>query len=322
MNELLLATYANKIYRENLIFRDYSLIEFDLPFDQIPDNIKKFKGSAIIEVLEDPLDKSLDKLDEFISRLNKNSVRIIALTAKINDLLRNFFLKHGIAEVLDSNMPDVVTDYIEITKANINKKYGKILILDDSYQRINILNTIISRFNYNPVVVNNADKFFEETNGINIQFAFVNLGTTDFDITYFLRNALSLEIKKKIPLIPYKDMMQGLFIHEMISGLNKIAKIILSDEEVYSFLIDVLFRKELSPGLNLLNETLDFNNLTKFVNEPLSRIYNLMGIDIFKMNKIITKEKINIINGRIDSLNSLIIKTSGLKWLIKDEVKV
>lgn len=319
MNELLLVTYANNVYRDYFISRSYNLTEIDQPLpDQLPNNINKFKGSAIIEVIED----SIEKLDDLMIRLNRNSVRIIALAAKINDTFRNFFLKHGIAEVLDSNSADSVISYIDITNSNINKKYGKILILEDSFQRINILNTIISRYNYNPIIVDNIESFFKEINGTNIQFAFVNLGTADFDITYFLREALSSEISKKMPVILYKDMMQGLYIHEMISGLNKVAKVLLSSEEVYSFLIDILFRKELSPGLNLLNETLDFPNVNKFASNTLSRIYNTMGIDVFKMKKIITKDKINIINGRINSLSNLIIKTDGLKWLIKDEVKV
>ncbi|MBN2040828.1 MAG: hypothetical protein JW864_12365 [Spirochaetes bacterium] len=319
MNELLLATFANKLYRENLTLKDFNLSEIDQPLpDQLPGSIKKFKGIAIIEVIED----SLDRLDDLIVSLNKNSVRIIALAVRMNERFRNFFLKHGIAEVLDSKNADSVINYIDITNTNINKKYGKILILEDNVRSVNILTTIISRFNYNPVIVKTVDDFFEKVNETNIQLAFVSLGTADFDITFFLRKALSFEINRKMPVIPYKDMLQGVFIHEMISGLNKIAKVFLSSEEVYSFLIDLLFRKELSPGLNLLNETLDFKNINRFVSDTLSRIYNVMGIDVFKMNKIITKEKIDIINGRIESLKGLILKTDGLKWLIKDEVKV
>ncbi len=315
--ELLLITYANKVYHEKFITRGFNVIEFALPLSD--ESISKlsrinFKGTAVIELIED----SMQSLEELILRLSKNSVRIIVISAKISDSIRKFLLKHGIAEVLETNSAGKVSEYLVITRGNVNKKYGRIIVLEDNVQRINILDKIISSFNYNPVIVGTIDKLFEELAETNIQLLFVNLGISNFDIKYFLRKSLSSDIIKRLPVILYKDMIEGIFIHEMISGINKIAKFILSENEVYSFLVNILFRKELSPGLNLLNDTLDYSNIAGFANEQLSRIYYTMGPDIFKMKKIIGKEALNIIEGRIEALNNLMIKVEGLKWLIND----
>ncbi len=317
MKELLLITFTNKIYRDKLESKGFKVVEFGQPLDDASvSGINKisFKGIAVIEVIED----SMEILEGIISGLRKKHVRVIAITSKINDNFRNYFFRHGIAEVLESNYADRISDYVFITEGNGNKKYGKILILDDSVQRVNIFKTIISRFNYSPVIIDSLDKVFENLTGINMQLLLINLGTKNFDLNQFVRRTLSLEIAKKIPVIPYKDTIEGLFIHEMISGLNKIARVILTTEEVYSFLVDILFRKELSPGINILNETLDYNNLDRFATEPLSRIYNLTGTDIFTLKKIITRDNINIIDGRIQSLKNLIIQADGLIWLIKN----
>ncbi len=276
----------------------------------------KFQGIAVIEVIED----SMQQLTNILADLQKNSVRVIAISAKINNNFREYFFKHGIAEVLESNNADRIADYIDITEKYSNKMYGKLLILDDDVQRINIFNTIIGRFNYNPVIVESIDKLFENIS-VNIQFILVNLGTKNFDLGYFLRKSFSSEMYKKIPVILYKETIEDLYIHEMISGLNKVSKIILTADELYSFLVDILFRKELSPGINLLTETLDIDNLNRFASEPLNRLYSIIGTNIFTMKKIITKDNIEIIEGRIESLKNLVIKVDGLKWLIKNNTE-
>lgn len=315
--EIMLISFANKVYNGKLDSKGFQIIEFEQPLnDESISGIgrKNFKGTAVIEVIED----AMQGLAEVIDGLRKNSVRVIALAAKINNIFRDYFFKHGIAEVLESNNAERIADYIDITEKYSNKMYGKLLVLDDDSQRINIFNTIISRFNYSPVIVDSIDKLFENIS-VNIQFILVNLGTKNFDLNYFLRRSFSLEMYKKIPVILFKEKIDDLYIHEMISGLNKVAKIILTAGELYSFLVDILFRKELSPGVNLLTEALDTDNLNRFASEPLSRLYNIIGTNIFTFKKIITKDNINIIEGRIESLKNLIIKVDGLKWLIKDD---
>jgi CheY-like chemotaxis protein len=315
MKEILLITFANKIYRDKLESRGFKVVEFIQPLDEVSvSGIGKItKGIAIIEVIED----SMEMLDGVLSGLRKKNIRIIAITAKINDNFRKYFFRHGIAEVLESAFADRIADYIDITEKNHNKKYGKILLLDDDQQRINIFNTIIGRFNYTPVLATTLDEVFDNMAGVNTQLLLANLGMKNFDLSQFVRRMFSLEASKKIPVIPYKDSMEGLYIHEMISGLNKIARVVLTADELYSFLVDILFRKELSPGMQLLNETLDYDNLNRYITDPVSKIYNTTGPEIFTMKKIITKENISIIYGRIESLKNLIIQVDGLKWLIK-----
>ncbi|MBN2402901.1 MAG: hypothetical protein JXN64_10935 [Spirochaetes bacterium] len=315
--EIMLISFANKVYNGKLDSKGFQIIEFEQPLnDESISGIgrKNFKGTAVIEVIED----AMQGLAEVIDGLRKNSVRVIALAAKINNIFRDYFFKHGIAEVLESNNAERIADYIDISEKYSNKMYGKLLVLDDDSQRINIFNTIISRFNYSPVIVDSIDKLFENIS-VNIQFILVNLGTKNFDLNYFLRRSFSSEMYKKIPVILFKEKIDDLYIHEMISGLNKVAKIILTAGELYSFLVDILFRKELSPGVNLLTEALDTDNLNRFASEPLSRLYNIIGTNIFTLKKIITKDNISIIEGRIESLKNLIIKVDGLKWLIKDD---
>jgi hypothetical protein len=316
---ILLLTFANKVYRAGLESKGFQVIEFDQPVsDEAMSDLSKmnFQGTAVIEVIED----SMRQLTNIIDGLNKNSVRVIALTAKINHNFREYFFKHGIAEVLESNNAGRIADYIDITEKYSNKMYGKFLVLDDDTQRLNIFNTIIGRFNFSPVIVETIDKLFENIS-VNIQFILVNLGTKNFDLSYFLRRSFSSEMYKKIPVIPFKETIEDLYIHEMISGLNKVAKIILTADELFSFLVDILFRKELSPGVNLLTETLDIDNLDRFGSEPLSRLYSIIGTKIFTMKKIVTKDNIDIIDGRIESLKNLIIKVDGLKWLIKNDIE-
>jgi hypothetical protein len=318
--ELLLITLANKLYREKFLSSGYNVTEISQPvaddFNQINFG-KKSEMIALIEVVED----SLISLETCIEKLVKKSVRIVMLSARINENIRKYLFRHGISEVIESNAAGRIVNYIDVTEIDTNKKLGKILVFSDNPQRINILRTITERFNFTAIATSSIDELLEITLEPNVQFILADLGTNGLEIQVLIRKLMTRK-NKAIPVIPFKDSYQGLFIHEMISGLNRIAKAILTPEEVYSFLVDILFRKEIIPDLDLLNNVFSADSLQKFSFEPLSKIYNQMGLEIFTMKKIVTNDNINIINGRIESLKNLVTKADGLKWLIlSDDIK-
>ena len=110
-------------------------------------------------------------------------------------------------------------------------------------------------------------------------------------------------------------MNRGLYIHEMLAGLNRVANIILSSEEAYSYLLDILFRKELFRAVNKLNMSLEEENITMYSQETLSRIYSLLGTNIFSMKNLFQNEKIENLKNITDSAREAIVKAQGLKWL-------
>ncbi len=314
MNKILLITYNNNYYKNYFHDRDFQILEFQQPLSD--DIIKKidglnFSGSAILEINND----DIDILKNIIDILKKSSASIVALCGKKTEKTGQFLIDNGMAELFQSEDAQDLPEYINIINNKKTGELGRILILEDLISRIEIFKSIITRFGYEPVIINSIDDLFEKIEAISFQMIFFNLGTSGFDVNKFTRKSKLSNTIKKIPVIPYKDMNRGLYIHEMLTGLNKVASIILSSEDVYSFLLDILFRKELFRAVNKLNLPLEGENLQLYSQEPLSRIYSLMGTNIFSMRNIFQNEKIESLKAVSESIRETLLKVQGLKWL-------
>lgn len=314
MDDLFLITYNNGLFMEKLSKRDFNVTPFKRPLSEESINRIRnttFSGISLIEI------KSglHDELTGIIGFLRNNSAHIIVFTDKITMQLKSFLMDNGIADLIDNFNPDEILDYTETITNIAEPDMGKFLILDDSPARKHVLESIIKRFRYEPVFVNSIDEIFKRIEEMNIQMLLINLGTNSFDINSLSRRSYASSIIKKIAVIPYKDMGEGLFIHEMLAGLNRIADFILSPEELYSFLIDILFRKECSRSVDRLSTLIKNDNTALFTREPLNKIYQTLGSGIFSMNNILQNDVYEELGRNTVAFQDLLIRARGLKWL-------
>ena len=314
MNQILLITYNNSFYKNYLHDKEFQILEFQQPLSN--EAISKieglnFSGSAVLEIN----DNNLDIHKNIIDILKKKSAAVIAATGIITEKIKNYLMENGIADLFETENAKELAGYINIINNKINPELGRILILEDINPRIEILKSIITRFGYEPVIINSIDIMFEKIEITSFQMILLNLGTAGFDINKFTRKSKISNIIKKIPVIPYKDMNRGLYINEMLAGLNRVANIILSSEEAYSYLLDILFRKELFRAVNKLNVSLEEENIAIYSQETLSRIYSLLGTNIFSMKNLFQNDKIENLKNITDSAREAIVKAQGLKWL-------
>ncbi|MDY6933035.1 MAG: hypothetical protein SVZ03_02275 [Spirochaetota bacterium] len=321
MKEILLRTHSNNILGEELhnvgfIVKDIGQLH---SLDEIikSDNISSV-DCAIIEIV----DENIEELINVVNALNTIPVRIIGLVYQVTDRIRNFLINNGIADLIISPEVRRIVSYIDIIDRNTHSCKGKILILDDSIARNNILITILKRFHYKPIVSSNIDEFFDALGEGNIQLVLVSLGVKDFDINYFIKRSYASAGINQVPIIPYKDSIEGLFVHELISGLNRLAKVILSSDELYSYLIDLFFRRELSHIVGMFNESVGNDILVQFNKGSLKSIHYSLIDDIFSMDNILEEDRMMRIKGIMNSINDTLIKADGLRWLvIKDIIK-
>ena len=272
----------------------------------------KFNGIVIIETTDDNIPAMKDLLDT----LNANSAHII-IAGNLNQNSKSFLIDNSVSDIITSGNAEQVIDYIKAFTQNNNTNMGSILIFDDSESRTKILKNIIQRFNYKPVISSETDEFFNNLNN-NIEIALINIATKNFHIKNFTKKINSSVDFKKTPLIPYKNMNEGIFIHETMSGIHRIAKVILSVEELYSFLIDILFRKKLFPALHSLNTKPGYDNILQFSHDPLQKIYKCMGPDIFTLDNMIGNEEYDKWKYLIKSVENIFLRIDGLRWLLKD----
>ena len=314
MKKILLFTHNNNIFRDE--FSDAGYIVKDIE-QSVSDNEiskfagKSFKGYIVIEIANE----DTDRLNKYVELLNTVSAKTIILAPESTGSIRSFLFKHGIADLIVHKDVKRIVQYIDIIDKKNQSCFGKILILDDCKHRIDIIRAIITRFGYIPIFANTIDDLFNNLKETNIQLALVSLGAEGFDINEFIRRSYQSSEIKRFPIIPYKDSIDEILIHELLSGLNRVAKFILSSDELFSFLVDMLFKKELFPFLRMLNESAMYESMTQFSRESLNSICHSLMDDILSMDNLLQEDQLNKLVNIIDSIRNTIIKMDGLLWL-------
>ena len=308
MKKVHLFTENNHIIKERLAELDCR----HLPFE--------FSGFAPGDIIVHQIsNESLRVLQE---RLTSNPMcEHIMTTEEITQEQKDFFLKNGIACVIQTTDPEKISDYIKVRVSAKHRDAGKMLIYDDKKNTSAIIRTITSHFGCETVFADSTDGFFKSMTEGAYHFILINLGCAGLDIPAFVRGCHSHPEIKASPLIAYKDTTDGMFINELISGINRYISYILSPEEMYSFLLDILFKKEFISLIRRLNIESHFAEFSHFCDKPLNRIYYEAKDHILSLQNILDKNSIlSILSAMIDIEKSL-IGVSALNWLRISEEK-
>ncbi len=320
MNTVVLATSRNSEYATALSCAGYAVTDADnFLADRGKANpgcpagggiaVVEFQGDAA--ALQGPL----------LQSLKGNGFRPMALCNTCTAELKNFLMAEGVADLLPAGDGAHLARYLDILNAAPSGTAGCFAVLDDNPARVMLFRSIIERFNYSFIAFASAGEFFEHLSAGGTSWALVNLGTRGFDLAAFIRRWLSCSDHRKIPLVPYKDMKEGLMVHEFITGLNRIARVILSPEEVCSLLVNVLFRKEVFPLADSVNRSIEPAGSMNFSAEPLGKIFFSLGMEIFTLENLLTDERFGILNGTIERLKTAMLKASGIRWLIRENCR-
>jgi len=320
MNHIFLITSQNAGYGEKLAGTGYSVTALT-PSSEIHDALTAGTlcagGTAVVELESG----SPEGRRPLLRHLNEKGFRIIATSNSCTPELKNLLMAEGIADLLPAGDCAGLPAYLNMMNESHAVTSGRCIVLDDDEFRVRMLRSIIGRFNYSVFPVSGVEEFFDQLSCGDVAWALANLGTHGFDLGSLIRRWLSCSDNRRIPFIPYKDMNEGLFVHEFITGLNRIARVILSTEEVFSMLVNVHFRKEIFPLTDTLNKSIEFTSLMNFAGEPLGRIFFSLGMEIFTLENILKDKRFDDLGKTIDRLNSAMIKTSGIRWLLKDNCR-
>jgi hypothetical protein len=318
MKEIILATKQNSFYRDRFLLGGFNVTEIDLPVDSSGE--QKFLSSppgsfAVFEAC----DETINGFFPLFMHGLTSSIHFVLIAEKFTDEIKLFLQSKGISDLCKTGDDIKLFNYIDAIQNCVVKNEETFLVLDDSITRTAIIRSIIERFNYSVQTVLSIDDFFSALETKKSSVALINLGTRGFDLGAFIRKSISSAQARRSPIIPFKDMKDGLFVHEFISGLNRIARVILSTEELYSFLIHMLFRRELFPLIDRLNRSIEFTNLMNFAVEPLPRIYFSLGMEAYTLDNIFTEESFGSLNDTIELQKKAIIKTEGIRWLVRNK---
>ncbi len=302
-------TYKNSFYREHFQKMGFSTGEASPSISGDNDLSEKF-DFIFLEVRDDKIEES----NALIERYFDKGV-IICVAESVTKSLKKMILKKGISYLISENDVKKIYLFIKSIEEKSQISAGKIVIFDTKISSKTLLNDLIYAFGYEPLFVKTIDEFFDSLKHSNIQMNLLNLGSEGLDLNDFIRRCYFRSELKKIPLIAFKDMDDGVFIHEFTSGLNKLTKVVLSIEELMSFLLDLLFRKEVITQVYQVNKSYMYEDNKFYSNESLGQVYYSDEENLFSMKNVFMEENMEKINNSMNLLKKSNAKLIGLRWL-------
>jgi hypothetical protein len=319
MKDIMLFTYTNSIMRKKLADAGFSVIELKQSISghylaSLFAEKKHIDYLAVVELS----DENIEQISGLIELLLEYAVEIVLITVMVSDGIKELSLRYGIPDILEHSDPQRLLDYLLVTGES-SESVGKIIIMDDDKPQVSILGAIIKRFNYRPIFVSSQNELFESLNQSNIQLVLLNLGIAEFDINSFVKRSFSYSEIKKLPCIAYKDIEKGLLVNELVSGLNRLTRMILTPEELFSFLVNLFLRRELSHKIERLDAAVHMDTIGQYLMGSLSQTIKTAGEEIYSMKNIIKGDDFNKLFSISDSLKKTFTKVEGLKWMIKED---
>lgn len=244
--------------------------------------------------------------------------RVICMARSVETTLRRDLLAHGVADLIAAEHPRHLAAYLKAIEGPVEESRGLIAVLDDAPNTRRAAETIIRRFNCAPIFVDSVSGLCDVLARHNVVLTLLNLGTTGLDLPALIRTSYANRDLRRVPLLAYKDMDRGLFVHEVISGLNRLTRFILSPEELYSFLVDLLFRKEMVTNLAKFNRHADVAETSFFATDSLDRIVFMKGPDLFEFHNIMLKENYADMVACTAEIRRTLLRADGLRWLRLD----
>lgn len=268
---------------------------------------------AVLEISDD----SLEECSVVAGRLCGDDIRVVCVAAGDTDRVRGFLLREGIADLLPAGQPQRLVESVAAVGDGVAEPVGTFIALDDCAPRLRIMRSVAERFGFGLRAVGSVEDFFAVL-GNDCAATFVNLGAAGFEINRFIRMSHACGKVKLVPFIPYKDACEGIFVHEMISGLNRLTRVILSCGEMLSFLAGMLFRKALVGPIDDLARVLRYPDSAVFARESFSRLYYTLGMDAFEMDNVLGEEDHARMRGTVARMQRALVKADGVRWLIRE----
>jgi hypothetical protein len=241
--------------------------------------------------------------------------RTLCLMKDVGPDERRALLAGGVVDVVDPDDRGNALAYVKMLDTDPAPSAGAIIVLDSDRLHHAAIGGIVTRFGYRVLFADRTDHIGDHMHKSNVQFVLINLGMDLAEVNEFVRAYATRVEMRTVPVIAYREMSQGLYIHEILRGLNRLTRFVLSIEELYSFLVDIMFRKDVIPLLDGLNYSADFKASSCYAREPLKKIYYLNEGNFFGGENILNRENMERMEGGRNLLSQAFFRVKGLRWL-------
>jgi hypothetical protein len=320
VNIVNLITSRNEQLRQPLHNEGFVVNEFSPATDNsnLDEKIIKGKNNYTLLEIHDFSNSGSAELTERVALLYGKS-KLICFSETMSADLRKFLLRMGISDCITDFSPDRIASFIKNLNIKPDKKTGNFIILDDNELQKNMFNSIIKRFGYSTLFVSSVEELFQVVSEPDNVMVLVNIGSAGLDLNGLVRRSYINSDIKKNPVIAYKCMDQGLFVHEIINGLNRLTKVILSPEELYCMLTDMLFKKEITSCTSSYINSLKYEKIYSYAAKTIQQIYYENHGDPCGQESLFDRDRIDSMIESAETIRKTLIRAEGIIWLRHSE---
>ncbi len=311
-----LITFRNKQFIPGFQKEGFEVAEYSplTETSQLCNSLKKMNANYSLLELTDNDKTDRSRLAEIIKLLYRET-KLVCLCEKITPFISDLLFQNGVADCLEHFNTGRIISYIKFLQTKPSQKFGTFLILDDDDANRNMLSGIIKRFGYKVEFVRDADSLFSGLRDSQLHMILLNLGTEGIDLNGIVRRAYGDSDIKKFPVAAYKSLNKGLFVHEILNGLNRLTKVIYSPQELFCMLVDLLFKKEIMTLSMEFNSYLNIEKFKNYASTPLSQIYYSIQGEAFSNECIFATNHIESMINNTEQITTSLVKIDGIRWL-------
>lgn len=312
MKKVLLATSKNSLYRAPLEAGGYAVSEF--PLTAGPAALDEVRRLPLHDfVLADAAGCTGETCGLY--RALREKGRLICVADGMRKELKERLLDCGISDLLVKSEPASLVPLLPVIGEERAGDAGSFIILDDENPAREVLGAITARFNYSTVLISTTDELFDGVIGPGVRFILVNLGTRALDLNGLVRKFYASVPARGIPVLAYKDMREGMFVHEFVGGLNRLTRYILGLDELYGLLVDLLFRREVVPLVARLNRESQADANTAFNADTLNQVFYMCEKRLFEGTDLLGDDALSSMAQTLRALERAVRNVETLKWL-------
>lgn len=217
-----------------------------------------------------------------------------------------FYLNHN---YLTNSLEKIIRIF---SKLNTEKK---IAVFSPDKERNTILKAVLRLFNYDMIEIYNFNDLFS-LNDSEISFIFADISSKSFSSEQYVKKALFGRLKF-IPFIPFYTE-NGIGISDIACGLNKVARFILSFDEMMSFISHNFSSHEIFNENRKLNDFFHSHKNKTVFSLDLKSDYHQNYQSMVLTSKDFSDSDEGLVS-QISKLDECMTKRELVKWFIIDD---
>ncbi|HNR88892.1 MAG TPA: hypothetical protein PKM65_11180 [Spirochaetota bacterium] len=268
-------------------------------------------GVAVVELC----DRSRAALERIARTLPVGSRIVVASELTGSD--RALLVRLGIPDAI-ADRENLAEHIVFLLEGPMTAEGAAIAIFDDNPAHLGVLSAIAERFGYRAAPASACEALCALIADATTECALVNLGVRGLDLGGLIRRVHADPSLRNTPIIAYKSLQEGVFIHEIAAGLKRLCRVILSPEELYGFLVETLFRMEIGRAVCAINREANPECITPYAALTLRQACRRFQGELFPGGALSSGEHAGSIMTQALALQQAVRRVRGLLWMVPE----